>query len=148
MTEIGVVNSLSQLVAKLSVPGVPDIYQGTEFWDLSLVDPDNRAAVDFAARKSALDSLSELPPSVLTDPRIKQFILARILAVRKKHPDLFANGTYLPLQIVGPLADHVVAFAQILGDTASITIFCRSVAHLMPSDRGLRHAQRGGPQQN
>ena len=120
VTEIGVVNSLSQLVAKLSVPGVPDIYQGTEFWDLSLVDPDNRAGVDFAARKSALDSPDELEPNDLTDPRIKQFMLARILAVRKKHPGLFASGAYLPLQTVGPLAEHVVAFARILRDTASI----------------------------
>ena len=136
VTEIGVVNSLSQLVAKLSVPGVPDIYQGTEFWDLSLVDPDNRAGVDFAVRKSALDSPDELEPNDLTDPRIKQFMLARILAVRKKHPGLFASGAYLPLQTVGPLAEHVVAFARILRDTASITVFCRKVAHLIPLDCG------------
>ena len=74
VSEIGVVNSLSQLVVKLTGPGVPDIYQGTEFWDLSLVDPDNRAPVDFAVRKLALDSLDELEPNDLTDPRIKQFI--------------------------------------------------------------------------
>jgi (1->4)-alpha-D-glucan 1-alpha-D-glucosylmutase len=136
VSEIGVVNSLSQLVVKLTGPGVPDIYQGTEFWDLSLVDPDNRAPVDFAVRKLALDSLDELEPNDLTDPRVKQFILARILAVRKKHPDLFANGAYQPLQIVGPLAEHVVAFARVLRDTASITVFCRKVAHLIPLDCG------------
>ena len=136
VSEIGVVNSLSQLVVKLTGPGVPDIYQGTEFWDLSLVDPDNRAPVDFAVRKLALDSLDELEPNDLTDPRVKQFILARILAVRRKHPDLFANGAYQPLQIVGPLAEHVVAFARVLRDTAAITVFCRKVAHLIPLDCG------------
>ena len=63
-------------------------------------------------------------------------MLARILAVRKKHPGLFASGAYLPLQTVGPLAEHVVAFARILRDTASITVFCRKVAHLIPLDCG------------
>jgi (1->4)-alpha-D-glucan 1-alpha-D-glucosylmutase len=135
VTEIGVVNSLSQLVAKLTVPGVPDIYQGTEFWDLSLVDPDNRTSVDFGARQRALDSQAETAPCDLTDPRTKQLILARILAGRKRHPEVFAAGAYLPLRINGPLADHVVAFARVLGEVCAITIFCRLVAHLTPPDR-------------
>ena len=137
VTEIGVVNSLSQLVAKLTVPGVPDIYQGTEFWDLSLVDPDNRAPVDFGARQGALDPQAKLAPYEFTDPRTKQLILARILAVRKRHPELFATGAYLPLQIDGPLAEHVVAFARILDGACTITIFCRLAAHLMESGRSF-----------
>lgn len=137
ITLIGAINGLSQLVAKLTAPGVPDIYQSTEFWDLSLVDPDNRSPVDFAARQSALDSRAEFAPSDLTDARIKQFILARILAVRKKHPELFASGAYLPLQIDGPLADHVVAFARFRGNAAAITVFCRLVAHLIGSERAF-----------
>jgi (1->4)-alpha-D-glucan 1-alpha-D-glucosylmutase len=133
VTEIGALNSLSQLVAKLTVPGVPDVYQGTEFWDLSLVDPDNRAPVDFGVRQRALEAPSTLAPSNLTDPRTKQLILARILAARKRHPELFATGAYLPLQIDGPLAEHVVAFARILDGVCAITIFCRLVAHLTTS---------------
>jgi (1->4)-alpha-D-glucan 1-alpha-D-glucosylmutase len=137
VTEIGVVNSLSQLVAKLTVPGVPDIYQGTEFWDLSLVDPDNRAPVDFGARQRALDAQTKLAPYHLTDPRTKQLILVRILAVRKRHPELFAAGTYLPLQIDGPFAEHVVAFARVLDDVCTVTIFCRLIAHLTASVRSF-----------
>jgi (1->4)-alpha-D-glucan 1-alpha-D-glucosylmutase len=133
ITRIGVINSLSQLVAKLTAPGVPDIYQGTEFWDLSLVDPDNRSPVDFAGRQCALQSGAGLASTNLTDPRIKQFVLAQTLAVRKDHPELFTRGVYRPLQIDGPLAEHVVAFARILGDIATITIFCRLAAHLVAS---------------
>jgi (1->4)-alpha-D-glucan 1-alpha-D-glucosylmutase len=131
VTKIGVINSLSQLVVKLTAPGVPDIYQSTEFWDLSLVDPDNRSHVDFAARQYALAVLPELAPREITDPRIKQFLLARTLAVRKQRAKLFASGTYLPLQIEGPLAEHVVAYARIIEGDCAITIFCRLMARLM-----------------
>jgi (1->4)-alpha-D-glucan 1-alpha-D-glucosylmutase len=130
ISQIGAINSLSQLVAKLTAPGVPDLYQGTEFWDLSLVDPDNRSPVDFAARQSALHSSTEIPWTDLTDARIKQFVVARILAMRKDNAKLFAKGAYLPLQINGPLARHVVAFARVLGEAATITIFCRLAATL------------------
>jgi (1->4)-alpha-D-glucan 1-alpha-D-glucosylmutase len=130
----GAINSLSQLVAKLTAPGVPDIYQGTEFWDLSLVDPDNRSPVDFAARQSALHSGAEIAWTDLTDRRIKQFVLAQILAVRKDHPELFARGAYRPLQVDGSLAGHIVAFARILGDVSTITIFCRLTSHLAASN--------------
>ena len=82
---------------------------------MSLVDPDNRAPVDFPARQRALGSQAEASSRDLTDPRIKQFILARILAVRKHHSALFENGAYLPLQIDGPLAENVVAFAPSSG---------------------------------
>jgi (1->4)-alpha-D-glucan 1-alpha-D-glucosylmutase len=134
VTRIGAVNSLSQLVVKLTAPGVPDIYQGTEFWDFSLVDPDNRLPVDFAARRCALNSAAEVAPSDLTDVRIKQFVLAQILAVRKQHPELFANGAYLPLKIDGPLAEHVVAFARVLDNAAAIIVVCRLVAHLIEAE--------------
>jgi (1->4)-alpha-D-glucan 1-alpha-D-glucosylmutase len=138
VTNIGAVNSLSQLVVKLTAPGVPDVYQGTEFWDFSLVDPDNRSPVDFAARQFAVNPGTEGAPSDLRDVRTKQFVLAQILAVRKQYPELFADGAYLPLKIKGPLAEHVVAFARILGDAAAITVVCRLVAHLIAADQVFR----------
>jgi (1->4)-alpha-D-glucan 1-alpha-D-glucosylmutase len=114
---------LAQTLIKLTAPGVPDIYQGTEYWDLSLVDPDNRAAVDFAARQRTLDS--RFPAEALsswTDGRIKQLTIAKVLAVRRNAPRLFAGGAYLPLTVTGPLGDHAIAFARTLGDRFAITI--------------------------
>ena len=86
----GAVNGLAQVLIKLTAPGVPDIYQGTEYWDFSLVDPDNRAPVDFAARQQSL-AASAAPQSAKTwrDGRIKQSLIARVLAARKKAPDAF-----------------------------------------------------------
>ncbi|MGB6536671.1 MAG: malto-oligosyltrehalose synthase, partial [Xanthobacteraceae bacterium] len=128
----GAVNGLGQALTKLTAPGVADIYQGTEYWDFSLVDPDNRAAVDFAARQR---SLSAAPLAALVDAwpdgRIKQFLIARVLAVRQKMPELFAGGEYLPLAIEGARCGHIVAFARILADSISITVLCRHPARLL-----------------
>lgn len=107
-------NGLAQAVLKYTVPGVPDLFQGTEFWDLSLVDPDNRRPVDFAARVAALGAAD--PPVALArtwqDGRIKQAVIARLLALRAAEPSLFEAGPYLPLQVDGPAADHVLAFSR------------------------------------
>lgn len=134
----GAANGLAQVLVKLTAPGVPDIYQGTEYWDLSLVDPDNRAPVDFAARERSLD---ETFPAELSsnwaDGRIKQQTIARVLAVRKKMGPVFSDGAYVPLQTSGPLADHIVAFARILDKSAAITAFCRSPAQLLSDDGSL-----------
>ncbi|MGE0717562.1 MAG: malto-oligosyltrehalose synthase [Alphaproteobacteria bacterium] len=110
----GAVNGLAQLLLRLTVPGVPDTYQGTEHWDTSLVDPDNRGAVDFTARVAALTaaaSPTRLVPS-WRDGRIKQAILARALAYRRTHHAVFATGTYEPIAAIGQRAAHVVAFAR------------------------------------
>ena len=110
----GAVNSLAQSLLRMTVPGVPDLYQGDEFWDFSLVDPDNRRPVDFDARQRALDT----PPDIgellsnWRDGRIKQALIAQVLAVRKAHPELFRNGTYTPLEVVGKDAERVVAFSR------------------------------------
>jgi malto-oligosyltrehalose synthase len=134
----GAVNGLAQVLTKLTVPGVPDTYQGTEYWDLSLVDPDNRSPVDFAARQDSLDART---PAELVfhwaDGRIKQNLIGRILALRKKRPQLFADGSYLPLEVTGPQADHVVAFARVLHDDCAITVFCRCPAGLLAGDGSL-----------
>src|SRR5712691_3125493 len=100
----GAANGLAQVLLKLTVPGVPDIYQGTEYWDLSLVDPDNRRPVDFSVREKSLSStlIAELATN-WRDGRIKQAAIARILAVRKAAPQLLAEGGYLPIPVKGPL---------------------------------------------
>lgn len=110
----GALNSLVQCVLKLTTPGVPDLYQGTEFWDFSLVDPDNRRPVDFALRQQQLD-IHAPAPALLDDWRsgaIKQAVIARTLAIRAEHPVLFARGRYQPLHVTGPHADRVLAFAR------------------------------------
>jgi malto-oligosyltrehalose synthase len=109
----GAVNGLAQTLLKLTVPGVPDIYQGTEFWDFSLVDPDNRQPVDFAARATGLDAtpLDHLSAH-WRNGRVKQAVIARTLAMRRKLPALFADGSYEPIQVRGKYAYRVIAFAR------------------------------------
>ena len=110
----GAVNGLTQTLLKLTVPGVPDIFQGNEFWDLSLVDPDNRRPVDFARRVDALNAAGK--PEALAghwrDGRMKQAVIRCVLAQRGRLPELFARGAYRPLDVVGPLAANVVAFLR------------------------------------
>jgi len=119
----GILNSLSQTLLKLTVPGVPDIYQGTELWDLSFVDLDNRRPVDYDLRAQYLKQIREqqaldlpgLIHDLLTNPeggRLKLFILERSLHLRKRYPDLFENGEYTPLRVSGKHRNHLVAFAR------------------------------------
>ena len=114
-TLLGALNSLSQLALKSLLPGVPDFYQGTELWDLSLVDPDNRRPVDFSARRSSLDG-GRLPWDILVsrwqDGKIKLAVTHALLALRQGLPDLFRHGTYEPIEAAGPHAGHIVAFAR------------------------------------
>jgi (1->4)-alpha-D-glucan 1-alpha-D-glucosylmutase len=133
----GAVNSLAQVLAKLTLPGVPDIYQGTEYWDLSLVDPDNRAPVDFATRQQSLATTTAPTAEDWTDGRIKQFVITRVLAARKAAPALFAEGDYVPLHAEGSLADHVFAFARVLHGAAAVTVFWRHPARLLDSQRSI-----------
>jgi len=112
---IGVLNALAQLTLKVLTPGVPDFYQGTEFWDFSLVDPDNRRPVDFAARA---DALAQAPADWQTlgvnwrDGRIKVALMNRLLRLRRDHAELFRRGSYEPLAVSGPQDEHVIAFAR------------------------------------
>ncbi len=123
----GVVNSLSQTLLRLTCPGVPDLYQGTEYWDFSLVDPDNRRPVDFAARGASLDA--DLAPADLMrswrDGRVKQAVIARTLALRAEAPVLFTEGAYVPLQAEGPHAAAVLAFARVHEGRAAIVAVTR-----------------------
>ncbi len=107
ITLYGWVNSLSQKLVQLTMPGVPDVYQGTELWDDSLVDPDNRRPVDFAARGELLAALTD-PPPIDASGAAKLWLVSRTLRVRRDHPELFAG--YTPLRAEGVASDHVVAF--------------------------------------
>jgi (1->4)-alpha-D-glucan 1-alpha-D-glucosylmutase len=118
----GAVNSLGQTLVKLTAPGVPDIYQGTEYWDQSLVDPDNRTAVDFAVRKSTLGS-GDI--ANWCNGKTKQALVQRILAVRKKYPRVFSEGNYIPLVVSGALQNQLIGFARSLPDIAVIVLICR-----------------------
>jgi (1->4)-alpha-D-glucan 1-alpha-D-glucosylmutase len=95
-------DALGQKLLALTVPGIPDIYQGTELWDDSLVDPDNRRPVDYAARRAALKELQH--------PKIR--IVTTALRLRRSHPDSFLHGEYLPVLASGQASDHVVAFRR------------------------------------
>ena len=109
-----------QTLLKLTSPGVPDIYQGNEIWDYSLVDPDNRRPVDYQRRREMLESLATAHPHDLVrnwaDGRIKMFLTQRVLQFRRKHAELFQKGEYLPLTPGGAFAECCVSFARQLGD--------------------------------
>jgi len=110
----GAANGLAQTVLRLTTPGVPDLYQGTDYWDFSLVDPDNRRPVDFAARAASLRR-EVAPADALADWRngeLKQAVIARLLRLRGRHPELFAKGNYRPLDATGPAAAHMLAFVR------------------------------------
>ena len=142
VARIGFWNGLSQTLLKLTAPGVPDIYQGNELWDLSLVDPDNRRPVDYVSRRQAFESIrlwsSNPDPSALRvlleapeDGRLKLYSIWKTLCFRKERPELFQQGEYLPLAVQGAEADHVVAFARKLENTKLIVIVPRLVASLL-----------------
>ena len=129
---LGALNSLSQITMKATMPGVPDFYQGTEFWDLSLVDPDNRRPVDFAARAALLPSLENPDWADLAqqwpDGHIKLAWTRRLLKQRTELAELFAQGDYQPLEVSGPHRDHVIAFARRRGGDAVIVAVAKSFA--------------------
>ncbi len=149
ISRMGAINSLAQVVLKITSPGVPDTYQGRELWDFSLVDPDNRRPVDFDHRKRLLQNLQPLLaiPGKLDaghraetllemldhweNGQIKMFVTACCLRFRRDHPDLFLEGDYLPLNVAGERADNVVAFARQTNGRFSITVVPRLVAGLM-----------------
>ncbi len=120
----GALNSLTQTLLKLTVPGVPDLYQGAEFWDFSLVDPDNRRPVDFGARARSLNEDVTWSAIVQNwrDGRVKQAIIMRALAARRRWPELFGAGAYLPIETYGPGAVHIVAFARIRDDRIALVV--------------------------
>jgi (1->4)-alpha-D-glucan 1-alpha-D-glucosylmutase len=123
-------NGLVQTALRCTVPGVPDLYQGAEFWDLSLVDPDNRRPVDFAVRAAALECDNTLAES-LRDWRsgeIKQALIRRVLALRNRHGACFLHGDYQPLEMKGARAGNVLGFTRRHGDMTIAVIVPRLCA--------------------
>ena len=139
---VGALSSLAQTTLKLTVPGVPDIYQGCEFWDLSLVDPDNRRPVDYALRTRTLDALAErvaggeiaaLASDLLAawpDGRVKAYVTWRLLQLRRERPAAFGGSSYAPLETTGKFGDHVVAFLR----DDIVVVVPRLVRRLMARD--------------
>jgi (1->4)-alpha-D-glucan 1-alpha-D-glucosylmutase len=129
---LGALNSLSQITLKAMMPGVPDFYQGTEFWDLSLVDPDNRRPVDFSERAKVLAELETPDWEGLArhwpDGHIKLAWTRHLLKLRSELTDVFVNGSYEPLEVGGQHRDHVIAFARRRDRDAAIVAVARSFA--------------------
>ena len=141
---LGALNSLSQITLKATMPGVPDFYQGTEFWDLSLVDPDNRRPVDFAARAAALarSGNSGLGQSGADWPNghLKLAWTRHLLKLRTELADVFTHGDYQPLEVSGPHRDHVIAFARRHGGDAAIVAVAKSFAPMSQGGRAWPRA--------
>jgi (1->4)-alpha-D-glucan 1-alpha-D-glucosylmutase len=144
VARFGLFNALSQVLLKLTSPGVPDIYQGQELWDFSLVDPDNRRPVDFALRRSLLGELqrdvargpaarrrlARRLASNPSDPRLKLFVVWQALQLRHRNAELFRHGRYMPLSVAGTLANHLCAFAW--EAEHQNTSPCRSIIVVVP----------------
>ena len=130
----GAVSGLSQTLLRLTSPGIPDLYQGTENWDLSLVDPDNRRPVDY--ERLAADLRENDEPAALMphwrDGRVKQAIIRQSLALRGRAPTLFTVGSYVPLRVEGPRADNVLAFARSHDGRSALAVVTRC-----PTDMAL-----------
>jgi hypothetical protein len=147
IARLGLLNSLSLTLLRLTAPGVPDIYQGCELWDFSLVDPDNRRPVDFERRRMLLQALdgvglgapqrgeSRTPSpnglgAVLDDGRAKLHLIRRALHLRRQRPELFTDGDYRPLAVEGPHAERLCVFSRSLGGRSLVVIVPRLLAGL------------------
>lgn len=140
----GMYNSVSQVLLKICAPGIPDFYQGTELWDLSLVDPDNRRPVDFTSRTRMLDEMkqgldkkgpleyaNELTKT-MEDGRIKLYATYRALRLRKEMREIFEKGEYIPLEAIGTRSEHIIAFARRFLDTTIIAVVPRFLTKILP----------------
>jgi (1->4)-alpha-D-glucan 1-alpha-D-glucosylmutase len=129
IARLGAINSLAQTAIKLTAPGVPDIYQGTEIWDDSLVDPDNRRPIDYARRREMLTQIENVPANELMqcwpDGRIKMRLTQRLLHLRRENPELFREGIYEPINFGGAFADCAIGFVRRHRDGAIIVIVPR-----------------------
>ncbi len=138
----GMFNSLSQTALKATCPGIPDFYQGTEIWDLSLVDPDNRREVDYGLRRQILADLAGREKSdthgllhdllhTLQDGRGKLYLIWKLLAARRDHPAAFERGEYIPLSAQGLYRNSVLAFARHVAESVVIVVVPRLLTHVV-----------------
>ena len=139
VANLGITNSLVQLILKFTCPGIPDTYQGTELWDLTLVDPDNRRPVDYMVRESILKKLKNSEGDkeffkelwrTRFDARIKLWLTGRLLNLRSENKGLFFAGSYQPLKTKGFFKEKILAFARVRGNEAIIVIVPIQVASL------------------
>jgi (1->4)-alpha-D-glucan 1-alpha-D-glucosylmutase len=149
VTRFGLFSSLSQTLLKLTIPGVPDTYQGNELWAFNLVDPDNRRPVDYEQRRFALQALvtrceaGDLPAltrdllAQIENGEAKLYLTWRTLCLRRQYPELFTHGEYLALVTTGSKADHVCAFARRLADREVVVVAARWFARLSADENRL-----------
>lgn len=148
ISRYGLLNALSQTLCKLTAPGVPDIYQGNEIWDFSLVDPDNRRPVDYAKRRKLLAELESIDMDTcvdrgligslvtgMRDGRCKLFVTWKVLQFRRDHAALFREGEYRPLRVSGEYAANVCAFARRYEGKIAVTIAPRLYLRLLGPER-------------
>jgi (1->4)-alpha-D-glucan 1-alpha-D-glucosylmutase len=137
----GMLNSLTQIILKFTVPGVPDIYQGTELWDFSLVDPDNRRPVDFTLRQKLFEEVQNDNADTLfktwQDGRIKMSITSRLLHLRQIAPALFETGGYYSFYATGEFADCCIAFSREMGSQMILVIAPRFTTRLGTAESGI-----------
>jgi (1->4)-alpha-D-glucan 1-alpha-D-glucosylmutase len=141
LAHFGAFNALAQTLVKITAPGVPDFYEGTELWDLSLVDPDNRRPVDWALRRRLLDELTSAMAGgadaaglvhelvkTKEDGRIKLHVIRQALAFRGRHREIFDAGDYRPVEARGRYAEHLCAFARVRASRSVLTVVPRLLA--------------------
>jgi (1->4)-alpha-D-glucan 1-alpha-D-glucosylmutase len=142
----GMLNSLSQTLLKIASPGVPDFYQGTELWDFSLVDPDNRRPVDFGKRTKLLEELKQrekedrasLIQDLLSrwvDGKIKLYVTYKGLSFRRSHRSLFEEGSYIPIDVFDGTRDHICAFARQKGKAWALVAVPRLITQRLKPER-------------
>jgi (1->4)-alpha-D-glucan 1-alpha-D-glucosylmutase len=160
LAELGMMNSLSQLTLKIASPGVPDFFQGSEVWDLNLVDPDNRRPVDFSAHQEMLAEINlklnnkapccaklAVAEELLADwadGGIKLWLTSQGLLLRRRKEELFLQGEYIPLAASGVAAGNVVAFARKHGSDSVVAVAPRLITGLTGFDQGLSLAEVWG----
>jgi (1->4)-alpha-D-glucan 1-alpha-D-glucosylmutase len=132
-------NTLSRILLHLTIPGTPDIYQGDEAWNYTLVDPDNRRPINYTARRSSLSAVQAMPlPAAVGDMigevKVKTWLTHRVLEARRSKPELFGEGVYEPLIVRGPAANNVVAFQRRLNTERAIIIAPRLVGSVKDAD--------------
>ena len=142
----GSLNSLGQLLIKITSPGIPDFYQGTELWDLSLVDPDNRRPVDFQKREIYLNELTEGEPlgkrhllaellESWKDGRVKLYLTQEAARFRAENATIFQNGEYLPVQVSQDMREHIYAFCRCCEEEWTLTVVPRLATELVPANK-------------
>jgi (1->4)-alpha-D-glucan 1-alpha-D-glucosylmutase len=141
IARLGMVNSLTQLILKCTVPGVPDFYQGSDIWDFSLVDPDNRREIDYGRREKLLGSAARASATELLenwrDGGIKMRVMRELLRLRARQARLFSHGAYRPVAAEGGFGDHVVAFTRTHESASVLVVVPRLAAKLGSPPLGL-----------